>query len=534
MLQNTFLFLPGIGQKSEEDLWINDILDWHQLSLSLNRKYPDKAKQDIFRDYLFNAQEALQKRNASYFAELIPQNQYWRLYKDFQDATVFLDIETTGLSPYYDVITIIGTYNGKNTKLFVKDNNLEDIQDYLKQFEILVTFNGKTFDVPFIQKVFPDIKVPPVHIDLRFLLKSIGISGPLKVIEKKMHIVRDADIANIDGREAAVLWSRFIKGDDDAFKNLVAYNISDTINLKKLMDICYTTKIEREILPKLQNVTVQQTLFGPSKKKPLEDYQPNTEVLTSDVAINNKGAGLEIICNNKKLLTIQRKRIQKTEIKIASLLRQIRSRDKKPICVGIDLTGSEKRASGVCTLSGKQADLRLIKSDEDIIRAAEKAKPEIISIDSPLSLPEGRCCVSDDCNCRQFGIMRECERILKRRGINVYPCLIPSMQKLTQRGIYLTKNFRDAGYEVIESYPGAAQDILRFPRKRINLKELEVDLMNMGVTPHCDRDPITHDQIDALTSALVGYFFLAGQYEAIGTVEEGYLIIPDLEKSDMK
>jgi len=533
MLQNTFLFLPGIGQKSEQDLWVNDILDWNQLALSLNRKFPDKAKQDIFRDYLLNAQEALQKRNASYFAQLLPQSQYWRLYKDFQDATVFLDIETTGLSPYYDVITVIGTYDGKSTKLFVKDNNLEEIQDYLKRFEIIVTFNGKIFDVPFIQKVFPDIEVPPVHIDLRFLLKSIGISGPLKVIEKKMNIVRDADLQDIDGREAAVLWSRFLKGDDDAFKSLVAYNICDTINLKKLMDICYTTKIEREILPKLHNVTIQQTLFGPSIRKPLEDYLPNTNLHIPEVAINKKGTTLEILCNSKKVLTIRRNKIQKTEIKIASLLRQIKSRSKKPTCVGIDLTGSEKRASGVCILKGKNADLKLINSDEDIIRAAEKAKPEIISIDSPLSLPEGRCCVSDDCDCRQFGIMRECERILKRRGINVYPCLIPSMQKLTQRGIYLTKAFRDAGYEVIESYPGAAQDILRFPRKRINLKELEVDLMNMGITPHCDRDPITHDQIDALTSALVGYFFLAGQYEAIGTVEEGYLIIPDLDKTDL-
>ena len=106
------------------------------------------------------------------------------------------------------------------------------------------------------------------------------------------------------------------------------------------------------------------------------------------------------------------------------------------------------------------------------------------------------------------------------------------MQKLTMRGIYLTKILDSAGFKVIESYPGAAQDILRFPRKRINLKELEIDLMNMGITPYCDREPITHDQIDALTSALVGYFYLARQYEAIGNIEEEYLIIPCLDSVD--
>jgi len=51
--------------------------------------------------------------------------------------------------------------------------------------------------------------------------------------------------------------------------------------------------------------------------------------------------------------------------------------------------------------------------------------------------------------------------------------------------------------------------------------------MNMGIKPFSYKDTITHDEIDALTSALVGYFYLAGMYEAIGDSEEGYLIIPD-------
>lgn len=533
MLQNTFLFIPGIGQKSEDEYWKSDILDWASLELSLNEIFSDKAKREIVRDYLSNAKKAFNDKKGSFFAQHLPPSEYWRLYKDFQDKTIFLDIETTGLSSFYDVITVIGTYDGKNTKIFVKDNNLDDIQDYLKEFEVIVTFNGKLFDVPFIQKFFPDISIPPVHIDLRFLLRSIGFAGSLKKIEKKMEIVRDEAIRDVDGREAAVLWSRFVKGDDEALKDLILYNISDTVNLKKLMDKCYTTKIENEILPKFKKIAFQQKLFGSSIRNPLEDYHPNMNLLIPDVSLHAKGSGLEIQCNNKKLLTIQRKKIKKTDIKIENLLNNITSRQKTgPVCVGIDLTGSEKRASGVCVLNGKDAFLSLINTDEDLIAAVKKAKPDIISIDSPLSLPKGRCCVEDDCECRKFGIMRECERILKRRGINVYPCLIPSMQKLTKRGMELSKTFKAAGCVVIESYPGAAQDILRFPRKRINLQELEIDLMNMGITPHCEQEPITHDQIDALTSALVGYFFLANQYEAIGNEEEEFLIIPRLDTVD--
>jgi predicted RNase H-like nuclease len=79
---------------------------------------------------------------------------------------------------------------------------------------------------------------------------------------------------------------------------------------------------------------------------------------------------------------------------------------------------------------------------------------------------------------------------------------------------------------VIESFSGAAQDILEFSRKKINLRQLETDLMAMGMVPPAEREPLTHDQLDALTSALAGNFYLAGIYEAIGNETEGYLILP--------
>lgn len=212
---------------------------------------------------------------------------------------------------------------------------------------------------------------------------------------------------------------------------------------------------------------------------------------------------------------------------------RIKSQGKQPLCIGIDLTGSERRPTGICVLQGKDASLSLFSSDEDIIRIVEANRGGLVSIDSSLSLPAGRCCVKDSCECRKYGIMRECERILRKRGIRVYPTLIQSMQNLTLRGIRLAQTFRDMDFTVIESYPGAAQDILHFPRKKIDLRQLETDLMAMGILPHSDREPVTHDQLDALTSALVGYFYLAGQYEAIGNEAEGYLILPELRNLDL-
>jgi predicted nuclease with RNAse H fold len=220
---------------------------------------------------------------------------------------------------------------------------------------------------------------------------------------------------------------------------------------------------------------------------------------------------------------------QKTNVTVGQLLGTIRLRHADPVSVGIDLTGSERRASGFCVLAGNEASLSLFSSDADLIAAVHAASPAIVAIDSSLGLPRGRCCADDTCECRKYGIMRECERILRKRGIHVYPTLIPSMQQLTLRGMALAGRLRAAGYAVIECYPGATQDILGFPRKKVDLQKLERSLLDMGIASRSDRDPVTHDQIDALTAALAGYFYLAGRYEAIGNEDEGYLILPQIE-----
>jgi len=212
---------------------------------------------------------------------------------------------------------------------------------------------------------------------------------------------------------------------------------------------------------------------------------------------------------------------------IDTLLAGIRSAHKDPSCVGIDLTGSERRPTGLCVLRGKDATISVVRTNEEILSAIDAAGTGLVAIDSSLGLPVGRCCAEDTCECRRYGIMRECERILRRRGIRVYPTLIKSMQKLTVRGIHLAGLLREQGYGVIESYPGAIQDILLIPRKKTDMALLRAGLAGTGIRIHSKGEGVTHDELDALTAALGGYFYRAGWYEAIGNAEEGYLILPD-------
>lgn len=179
--------------------------------------------------------------------------------------------------------------------------------------------------------------------------------------------------------------------------------------------------------------------------------------------------------------------------------------------LGIDLTGSEKRPSGVALLEDYTVIYsHRVKRDDDIMGLAIASDPDVISIDSPLSLPE-------DPN----KIYRDCELTLKRRGIGVYWCLLPSMKELTLRGIRLANRLRRLrlGQQVvIESYPGAAQSILGIPRKNKGVHLLRQGLQDFGILANLD---VSHDELDAITAALVGIFYLRGEYEALGC-----LIIP--------
>jgi predicted nuclease with RNAse H fold/dephospho-CoA kinase len=171
----------------------------------------------------------------------------------------------------------------------------------------------------------------------------------------------------------------------------------------------------------------------------------------------------------------------------------------------------------------------MIGSDEQMISRILSTAPALVSIDSPLCIPAGRIRVEDDDPTRsEFGIMRRCERELKRRGINVYPCLLPSMQGLTRRGIGLAARLRNFGIPVIESYPGAAQDIMGIPRKGAGEEFLRQGLTDFGILGRFATEAIRHDELDAITAALVGSFFLAGKCEALGGDSEDPLTVPDL------
>jgi hypothetical protein len=59
--------------------------------------------------------KALEQRNIGFFSDCVPREEWWRLSDSFPSKIVFLDIETTGLSLYYDEVTlVVGMYDGQD------------------------------------------------------------------------------------------------------------------------------------------------------------------------------------------------------------------------------------------------------------------------------------------------------------------------------------------------------------------------------------------------------------------------------------
>jgi len=185
----------------------------------------------------------LANRNPAYFSKLLPANQCWRLFTEFRDSTVYLDIETTGLDRYFNDITTIALYDSESIQTYVQGQNLEDFIEDIQKYRVIVSYNGKSFDIPFIEHFF-NIKLGLAHIDLRYVLFSLGFRGGLKGCEQQLGIDR-RDLKDIDGFFAVLLWDEYQRtGDQKALDTLLAYNIQDTVTLENLIVTAYNIKLK--------------------------------------------------------------------------------------------------------------------------------------------------------------------------------------------------------------------------------------------------------------------------------------------------
>lgn len=244
MLRSTFQHIPRLGEKRERALWRRGIHTWDDFLADPKRSGLSPSMLQDAQAVLWLSQEAISHGNIYFFTQLLPPREHWRLYPDFRGVTAYLDIETGAIGPGRQGITVIGLYDGQTYLSFVRGENLHSFEQYIRQYDLLVTFNGKAFDIPVIER---DLGIPMYQsqIDLKPFLQHLGYHGGLKRIERQVGMMREDHVAGLTGFDAVLLWERHRRGDSAARDRLIAYNRADVVNLEPLLQLGYAMARER-------------------------------------------------------------------------------------------------------------------------------------------------------------------------------------------------------------------------------------------------------------------------------------------------
>ena len=266
MIQHTFCHLPKVGPKTEQRWWDNGIHTWQDARCSphlsdANKRLIDQSvtehQQRIF--------HPLMKR--------LKASDHWRIYPDIMHNTAYVDIETNGY-PYQagGAITTIALFDGKTVRTYVQGQNLHLFPQDIEPFEGLVTYNGRSFDAPFIEHSF-GITLKQTHLDLRFPLHSLGMRGGLKGCEKSMGISR-GELDGVDGMLAVDLWNAYRRTRDERYlQTLLAYNVEDVLHLELLAQHAFNEHLKNT--PFFSHLKLERQSTGSNP------FTPHPEILSS-------------------------------------------------------------------------------------------------------------------------------------------------------------------------------------------------------------------------------------------------------------
>jgi uncharacterized protein YprB with RNaseH-like and TPR domain len=269
MLYKSFFHIPTIGAATEKKIWNCGICSMDDFLDSPPDFISSKKKELIF-GHIELSKEKIKNNDPVYFVENLPSKEHWRIFNQYRNSSVYLDIETTGLDFYHSHITSIAMYDGRKIKYYVYGRNLDDFVNDIKDYKVIITYNGKSFDIPFIEKFF-NISLNHAHLDLRHILKSLGFSGGLKSCERQFGIGRKDLLGDVDGFFAVELWNDYIRRKNaKALETLLSYNIEDVLNLEYLMVEAYNRKI-------LDTPAQNSPVFH--GKKPLNPFKIDRETM---------------------------------------------------------------------------------------------------------------------------------------------------------------------------------------------------------------------------------------------------------------
>ncbi len=163
---------------------------------------------------------------------------------------LFLDLETTGFSS--TPLFLAGTMTVDDGRFsvrqfFARDYSQEKsvlhlVSEVLEQYDILITFNGKAYDVPFLRDrfCFHDLpfRSPPHHLDLLHPARRRWRHEfpNCRLVTLEQHLCGRRRFGDIPGSEIPTVYHEFVKrGYSHAMKDVFHHNVLDLVTLAEIL-----------------------------------------------------------------------------------------------------------------------------------------------------------------------------------------------------------------------------------------------------------------------------------------------------------
>ena len=168
---------------------------------------------------------------------------------EHKQQPLFFDIETTGLSADISAITLIGCcdMDGNITQWFNEDGFsqkqiLSDFLTFIKSYDTLITFNGKTFDLPFLSSKIKEFKLNASfdryeHLDLYQILKPYKNLWGLKNFRQKNleEYLGFHRTDKLSGKKLIKTYQNYLEKGDT--KDVLLHNREDLLGLRNIYSL---------------------------------------------------------------------------------------------------------------------------------------------------------------------------------------------------------------------------------------------------------------------------------------------------------
>ncbi len=244
--------LPKIGLKTEENLK-NKGYDTIE-SLKSHDKYGDLAEKFLKNLDEMTFCEIIDLLDSNRYSKKCRQNVLKSISLTDKENFKFMDIETKGLSNVPIILIGVAEIKGnviEASQYFLRDyteeaNIIDAYLSHLDEDSVHVTFNGKTFDVPYIKnrciynRIDADLDL--AHLDLMYFAKNLwGEKLPncqLQTIERELFDIERID--DVPGQFIPGYYDTYLENNNiGPVVPIIEHNAQDIISLASFLDKMY-------------------------------------------------------------------------------------------------------------------------------------------------------------------------------------------------------------------------------------------------------------------------------------------------------